>query len=197
MPCCYLLQSISRISLCWCLQVQCVAESAGARAHWAGLAPSHQAWQGIGSSESTPVFTWISASCACLLGLYQEGKHMSVAVDCVLVCCCQWCAWWRPRYRDQGCLARHWRWARGRSDLPLQLSQHQGLQFACGCFCSCRNWGAASAGLVAAFHLPQPAVGAGSVLPPSLLLCPWYTSSMQEVHALSLATLLCKQPRLP
>lgn len=40
-----------------------------------------------------------------------------------------------------------------------------------------------------------PAVGAGSVLPSSLLPCPWHTPSMQEVNVLSLATLICKHSR--
>lgn len=75
------------------------------------------------------------------------------------MCYHQWCARWRPRYGGSRCHARHWRWSRGRSDQPLQLSRPEGPQSACGG--SWRNRGC--------FHLPQPAMGAGSVMPPSFL----------------------------
>lgn len=182
-------------TISWCLQVPCTAEAASAGGHWAGLAPSHQAWEGTGRApRRSPGFLLLVHVCwDCSMRANARLCGCGLCVHArVFVCCCQRCAWWRPRYGDQACPARRWRWPRGRSDLPLQLAWHEGLQSACGCFSSCRNWGAASAGLVAAFHLPWPAVGAGSVLPPSILPCPWHTSSMQEVHVLSLAALLCK-----
>lgn len=56
-------------AISWCLHALRVAEAASAGGHRAGLAPSHQAWEGTGSSESTLTFTWVSAPCACVLGL--------------------------------------------------------------------------------------------------------------------------------
>lgn len=111
--------------------------------------------------------------------------HVPVAVDCVcvhvlmpVVCVVQ------TQVRGSG---------GGRAGgQPYLCHLHEGLQPSGGSFCSCRTRGAAGAGPVAAFHLPWPAVGVGSVLLPTLLPCPWHTSSMQEVQVLSLAALLCQ-----
>lgn len=154
--------------------------------HRAGLTPSPPAWEGTGSSESTPAFTRISAphvwDCSRRANAHPCGCGLCVRVLKPVMCVVQ------TQVRGSG---------GGRAGgQPYLCCLHEGLQPAGGSFCSCRTQGAAGAGLVAAFHLPQPAVGAGSVLLPTLLPCPWHTSSMREAQVLSLAALLCSHPAL-
>lgn len=124
-----------------------------------------------------------SAACACMLGVDHEDKHICGAADFVCVSGGDPCA------------------GLGLALLGARGSLEGGQLYLCSFYSmrDCNLHEDASAPVEAVelqgwmcFTSCLPAVGAGSVLPLSLLPCPWHTSSMQEVNVLPLATLICK-----